>query len=333
MARDFAQIRCSLWDSKKFRALGADDAARVLYFYLHTNALANNVGCYVFKLGCAIEDLGWSEEKITEAMDRLSKAYLVSFDTSERVLRLVGFFDAMPTTNHKHALGCLKTALSLPNCAEKLALLQEMSRDRFAGKLEGIAEAIDSLSEGYRYKIQHNTDTDTRHSPVSDDTAGPKYEFGKIFDEQFWPAYPSRGQAQNPKKPARLKFVAACNRGEDPLAIVAAVKAYAANPTTKVGTEFVKTAEVWLSKECWKDQAPAPKAIADVDVPKGWSEDDARWLVRLRKGASYWPQNVWGPRDINHPECRIPKHVYEHWVASKPVGPMVPATQQILRRA
>lgn len=168
---------------------------------------------------------------------------------------------------------------------------------------------------------------------VSDDTAGPKYEFGKIFDEQFWPAYPSRGQAQNPKKPARLKFVAACNRGEDPLAIVAAVKAYAANPTTKVGTEFVKTAEVWLSKECWKDQAPAPKAIADVDVPKGWSEEDARWFVRLRKGASYWPQNVWGPRDINHPDCRIPKHVYEHWVASTPVGPMVPATQQILRRA
>lgn len=328
MARDFAQIRCSIWDSKKFRKLGGADAARVMYFYLHTNALANNVGCYVFKMGAAVEDLGWPGEKIEEAIYSLSKAYLIGFDRDERLVRLIGFFSAMPTTNEKHARGCLRTALSLPNCAEKLALLQELSTDKWASKLPEILEAIDSLSKGYGYKILYDTDTDTRISPVSEDT-GPKVEFGKIFDEQFWPAYPSRGQAQNPKKPARLKFVAACNRGEDPAAIVAAVKAYAANPTTKVGTEFVKTAEVWLSKECWKDLATAQ--VVDIERPAGFDAEDARWLMRL-KGA-YWMKHQWGPKDINDPDCKIPRHVYEHWVSTADVGPLVQGSQQVLRRA
>ncbi len=164
---------------------------------------------------------------------------------------------------------------------------------------------------------------------MSLDSDGPKVEFGKVFDAQFWPAYPSRGQAQNPKKPARLKFVAACNRGEDPAAIVAGVKAYAANPTTKIGTEFVKTAEVWLSKECWKDQGTVQ--VVDLERPAGFDADDARWLMRLK--GSYWMKHQWGPKDINDPDCKIPRHVYEHWIASADVGPVVTASQQILRRA
>src|SRR4051812_10998757 len=119
MAKEFAQIRCSIWDSKKFRALDTNDAARVLYFYLHTNALANNVGCYVFKMGCAIEDLSWPAYKIEEALDTLCRASLVAFDSAERLVRLIGFFDAMPTTNGNHALGCLKTARALPDCEAK----------------------------------------------------------------------------------------------------------------------------------------------------------------------------------------------------------------------
>lgn len=330
MSREFAQIRCSIWDSRKFRTLGAEDPARVLYFYLHTNALANNVGCYVFKMGAAVEDLGWGADKIDAAMDTLCEAYLVGFDREERLVRLVGFFAAMPTTNEKHAIGCLKTALALPDCNEKLELLKEMAGDKYASRLDDLKRAIDSLSEGYRYKILYNTDTDTKHSPASDDAAGPKFEFGKIFDEQFWPAYPSRGQAQNPKKPARLKFVAACNRGEDPSAIVAGAKAYAANPTTKVGTEFVKTAEVWLSKECWKDIAPRAAA---ADRPEGFSDTDVQWLGRLK---GRWLDWKWGPKDINDPKCQIPRHVYEHWIASAPPQQLVPAADQttaFLRRA
>lgn len=82
-------------------------------------------------------------------------------------------------------------------------------------------------------------------------------EWGRLFDEGFWPAYPSRGDSANPKKPAREKFIAACKRGEDPAQIIAGAQAYAGNPTTKTGTPYVATAVVWLNQERWKDSTPA----------------------------------------------------------------------------
>jgi hypothetical protein len=83
-------------------------------------------------------------------------------------------------------------------------------------------------------------------------------EWGRLFEEEFWPAYPSRGESANPKKPAREKFIAACKRGEDPAHIIAGAKAYAANPSTKIGTPYVATALVWLNQERWKDCTAAP---------------------------------------------------------------------------
>lgn len=167
-------------------------------------------------------------------------------------------------------------------------------------------------------------------SPVQKKDGKEKTDFGLFFDDYVWPAYPER-KPDNPKKPARLKFIRLCNAGEDPHAILAGVKAYAANPALKVGTEFVKTAEVWLNKECWKDQQSGTRAPDRGGAPEGWSDPEVQWLQRLK--SPYWSKHQWGPKDINDPDCKIPRHVYEHWVSTADVGPLVQGSQQVLRRA
>jgi len=165
MARDFAQISCTVWNSRKLRSLKDDDAARLLYFYLHSNELTNNVGCYVLKIGAVTEDIGWTEGKVRKALDSLCKADLIGFDSAERLVRIVGFLEKFPTTNWKHAAGCFRVAAALPDCGEKLALFKSLVRDPHAGDVEGLRAAFDSLSEQYRYK---ETDTETETDTGTD---------------------------------------------------------------------------------------------------------------------------------------------------------------------
>ncbi len=60
--------------------------------------------------------------------------------------------------------------------------------------------------------------------------------------EEFWKAYPSRGDRGNPKAPARKLFIAAVKRGVEPEKIVAAVQALVGFDRQKVGTEFIPQA-------------------------------------------------------------------------------------------
>ncbi len=95
-------------------------------------------------------------------------------------------------------------------------------------------------------------------------------DWEQTFDKEFWPAYPKR-DGGNPRKPAKEKFIAACRRGEDPRAIIAGVKAYAAHPSTKHDTSFIAQATRWLNEERWKDYAasnddPPPAKINGTPV-------------------------------------------------------------------
>ena len=82
--------------------------------------------------------------------------------------------------------------------------------------------------------------------------------------ETFWRYYPSRKPHDNPKKPARLKFEAAVKRGVDPTMIVRGAENFAVYAAAHIsGPRFIRTAEVWLNKECWNDhqQPPEPEPL------------------------------------------------------------------------
>jgi hypothetical protein len=74
------------------------------------------------------------------------------------------------------------------------------------------------------------------------------------FDE-FWSVYPKR--PGNPKKSAKLKYVAARKRNVSHETIMAGVNAYAKSREGE-DPKFTKLAETWLNKECWENDYSPP---------------------------------------------------------------------------
>ncbi|SKB97140.1 Uncharacterized conserved protein YdaU, DUF1376 family [Bosea thiooxidans] len=97
--------------------------------------------------------------------------------------------------------------------------------------------------------------------------------------EEFWKAYPHRGEASDPKKPAREKFDRAVKRGADPEAIIAGAKRFAEIELRagRAGTEKCAQAVTWLNQDRWHDYQPAPsdQQPASVFVARGSEEWDA----------------------------------------------------------
>lgn len=83
--------------------------------------------------------------------------------------------------------------------------------------------------------------------------------------DAFWAAYPRRRGA-NPRAPAKTSWDRAIKRGASPEAILAGARAYAGDPSTKVGTEFVAQAVTWLNQRRWEDYAPQT-SHARADIP------------------------------------------------------------------
>ncbi|MBK3776315.1 DUF1376 domain-containing protein [Azospirillum brasilense] len=90
------------------------------------------------------------------------------------------------------------------------------------------------------------------------DKGQPRTDIDAAFEE-FWAAYPSRGPAANPKKPARQKFERAVKSGADPADLIQAARRYAdqMRAAGKDRTEFVAQAVTFLNQERWEQQEPA----------------------------------------------------------------------------
>jgi uncharacterized protein YdaU (DUF1376 family) len=124
------------------------------------------------------------------------------------------------------------------------------------------------------------------------------------FQDRFWKAYPSRGDASNPKAPALEKFARAVKGGADPEAIIAAAQRYAEveRKAGRLGTEKVAQALTWLNQRRWGDYAAAAPASESqsclVFVPVGSEAFDA-WNAHKGK---------------KHPFKYYPEHGGEGWL-------------------
>lgn len=94
--------------------------------------------------------------------------------------------------------------------------------------------------------------------------------------ERFWSVYPKRA-GNNPKKPARKSWDARIEQGADPEVMIAAAERYGrfCDATDKIGTEYVKQSQSWLSPNCegWLQSWDLPAnreamAPAFVDYPE-----------------------------------------------------------------
>lgn len=100
--------------------------------------------------------------------------------------------------------------------------------------------------------------------------------------EEFWQVYPSRGQAANPKKPARDRFNRLIKSGCDPGAIIAGAHRYreAEQRRGTLGTDKIAQAITWLNQERWKDYA------ATAGPANDWSKPPPEYLEHLAKQRS-----------------------------------------------
>ncbi len=95
--------------------------------------------------------------------------------------------------------------------------------------------------------------------------------------EEFWAAYPKRGSATNPRKPAFEKFGKLVKAGIDPAEIISGAKAYASamRHSRKDGTEHVAQAVTFLNQERWKDYSNVEQIEAWRTDPKAWRDDQS----------------------------------------------------------
>lgn len=133
---------------------------------------------------------------------------------------------------------------------------------------------------------------------------------------EWFAAYPKRDGA-NPRAPAATRYASAIKAGTTPETLLRAVQAYAAElgRKGKLGTEYVKQAQFWLSPndrlwEHYGQQAQAAEQrAAAADVTAGWSED--RWREEVRRWASRGGHWMW--RSItpppDDPNTKVPRHI------------------------
>jgi hypothetical protein len=103
-------------------------------------------------------------------------------------------------------------------------------------------------------------------------------EAEKIFDERFWPEYPKRGDAANPKKPARDKFVRLVKDGTDPEVMISAAKRFCLieREAGRYGTDKVAQAITWLNQQRFSDYAESSPAKPTGPPPGLPSDEELR---------------------------------------------------------
>ena len=110
--------------------------------------------------------------------------------------------------------------------------------------------------------------------------------------ESFKRAYPSRGDAPQPWKPAKEKFRRALGRGVDPETIIGAASGYRsyAQRVGILGTEKVAQAVTWLNQERWEQQgaaAPGDQVDWETRVREFRETNGDRWWIKLGPEPGY----------------------------------------------
>jgi hypothetical protein len=265
MSRDHGKIKSSLWRSQKFRRLANNDRAKLQYCYFHTCPHGNSIGCYPIAPGYMMADLFWGEEQVAENIDFLVEVNLTEWNADEQIIRIIGFIERDPPTNIKHAAFMAKEALSLPDCAEKLHVIEDLLDQKFVADQESLSAERDRLLIAYAEPIGPLPSPSPSPLPLPDPNPSPTPErVAQEFEipaflrrkkkepdrfEEFYAIYPLKRDKGHALK-AWPKAVTMAT----PEQIIAAAKAYAAQRSGE-DDKFTKYPATWLKGMCWLDHA------------------------------------------------------------------------------
>jgi len=151
-------------------------------------------------------------------------------------------------------IAILRTAGLTDQQIAKVAEIEE--RERLAARREQNRQAS---RRHHEKKVERNQRSSQQSSALRAETDETKTDVAlpkapDRFDE-LWAAYPKRGGASNPKKPAREKFERAVKAGADPDQIIAAAKRYheIERNAGRAGTDKIAQMMTWLNQQRWND--------------------------------------------------------------------------------
>lgn len=219
---------------------------------------------------CDIESIG---------KELLDSGRVILYTAENRLCALIPSFN-----KHQH-INVREAASKLPAPVSTKRVRARASTDTADTK------PVDARGEGKGRELVEEGKEEPPKSPRGDEHES----FGDFFK-----AYPSRGKAANPRKPAAKAHLAAIKRGADPAELIRLAPTAAS--VEKHGTEFVPQSTTWLNEDRWKD-VPALTVVAPAEDP-----EDARWKLRIdgfdRSG--FWNRDQWGPAP-NEVGCKAPK--------------------------
>lgn len=315
MAREFGAVNISIWQDADFRALPV--LAQHLYLTLWTHPDLSYCGVVDYRPGRIAKFAAWLNTDIVEAVAACLEAnhFLVIDRESEEALirswirwdglmkqpRLaVSMTKAYAATASNQLRGVVVNELhKIQSEAPELAcwgnekVRDVLSQPRINVKDGGVPS--DPFGEGFGQWFtqgftQRLGQTPPKHlpsvsvaptpsptpSPLLPANQGASDDAPSRFNE-FWTAYPSRGQHSNPKKPARTKFDRIA-KTIDPQVLIDAATDYA-RARRGQDPQHTAQAQTWLNQERWNDEPgnvhhlPDPaiaREASRLGVPKNW---------------------------------------------------------------
>jgi hypothetical protein len=235
----YGKVKETFWTDKKVQAMSDD--AKMLALYLLTGPHRNMLGCMRVPDGYITEDLKWSSERLTDAIDKLCGCQFIIRDDDGWTLitNQLRHDPLSKTPNH------IKAAASIADTVPpEVSFYQE-----FASRFVAALEAIGAASEWHPHDIAIPLP-----SPLPQPSPEPTPP-AALLDEgfpDFWEAYPKKVDRGHALK----AYIAARKRGVSLETLLAGAERY--RDDANRDPKFTKNAQGWLTGECWNDKPAEP---------------------------------------------------------------------------
>jgi hypothetical protein len=180
--RDYGKLQTSFWTSDDIRCLSDD--GKMLAAYLLTSSHTTLIGCFRLPDGYVSEDLGWTNERVSEAFRNLSDNGFITRDPSSKWLLIHKFLRWNDIENPNQGKSAVKLFSQVPDGELKTALARAL--------FDYAKHFPDEALDGYL------TVTQTVSKPETGTEAGTVSETGT----EIIPAKPSTSR----KKKAELSY-------------------------------------------------------------------------------------------------------------------------------
>lgn len=274
MARNYAQVKVSIWDQYDFIDLDPD--AQRLYFVLMTRAELNLAGVIEWRPGRLAElSKGTTKRHVEVAAGKLEASGFIVIDreTEECALRTAVRHDEVLERGPKLAAGVVSAWRTVYSRRLRTCIAAEVQ------KMEGLSAGVQKVIEPLiQWAIANPSDTppdtpsDTTSGWVSGQPATSNQQPAdscssadadeRVFEE-WWGLYPRKvGKGQ-----AKRAFRSALKKA-DLETLTAAIQDQTPRLMAK-GAEFCPHAATWLNGERWLDEAAVEPELT-VAQQMGW---------------------------------------------------------------